>query len=66
MRLAVAADAHVAGRDADDPAILVEHFGRREAWIDLDAEFLGLAAEIARHIAERADEVAVVVHELAA
>ena len=33
-------------------------------WIDFDAERLGLAAEVAADVAERADEVAVVVHEL--
>src|SRR5204862_6286914 len=37
--LAVAADAHVAGRDTDHRARVVEqHFGRGEARIDLDAE----------------------------
>ena len=59
-----AADAHVAGGDADHLAVLDQHLGGREAGIDLDAELLGLAAEIAADVAERADEVAVVVHEL--
>ncbi len=64
IRLALATDAHVARRDTDDPAILFEEFRCRKSRIDLDTEFLRLAAEIARHIAERADEIAVVVHEL--
>ncbi len=43
LRLAVAADAHVAGRDAEHLAVVaVEHFGRGEAGIDLDAERLRL------------------------
>ena len=62
--LAVAADAHVAGGDADHLAVLDQHLGRREAGIDLDAELFRLAAEIAGDVAERADEIAVVVHEL--
>ena len=38
-----AADAHVAGGDADDLALVVDqHLGGREARIDLDAELLGL------------------------
>ena len=58
------ADAHVAGRDADDLAVLaIEHFGRREPRIDLDAERFRLGGEPAAHIAERHDEVAVVRHQ---
>src|ERR1700754_917270 len=39
-RLAVAADAHVAGRDASNgTTLVVEHFGCCEARIDFDAEF---------------------------
>ena len=39
LRLAVLADAHVAGGDAGDRAILVvKHFRRGKARIDLDAE----------------------------
>ena len=65
LRLAVAADAHVAGGDPDHlAAFAVEHFGRGEAGIDLDAERLGLRAEPARQGAERADVIAVVVHQL--
>ena len=64
LGLAVLGDAHVAGGDADHLAVLDQHFGGREARIDLDAERLGLAAEIAGDVAERADEIAVVVHEL--
>ena len=44
FRLAVASDAHVAGRDADHFALVaIKHFRRREARIDLDAERLGMA-----------------------
>ena len=65
LRLAVAADAHVAGRDADDFAVgAIEEFRRGEAGIDLDPERLGAAAHPARHRAERADELAVVAHQL--
>ena len=62
--LAVLPDAHVAGRDADDfAALAIEHFGGREARIDLDAEPFRLRREPAAHIAERHDEVAVVRHQ---
>ena len=62
---AVAADAHVARRDAHDLAVLaVEHLDGREAGIDLDAQRLRLPAEVARHVGERAHEVAVVAHQL--
>ena len=40
--LAVLADAHVAGGDADDAAVLLQHLGGGEAGIDLDAQRLGL------------------------
>ncbi|GJD68525.1 hypothetical protein MMMDOFMJ_1448 [Methylobacterium gnaphalii] len=64
-RLAAARDAEIAGGDADDGTVLVvEHFGGREARIDLDAERLGLGTEIFGQVRERADEVAVVRHEL--
>ncbi len=64
LRLAVAADSHVAGRDADDFAVVaVKKFGRGEAGIDFDPERLGAAAHPARHRAERADELAVVAHQ---
>ena len=44
--LAVLADAHVAGGDAAHLAVLaVEHFRRREARIDLDAERFRLGRE---------------------
>ncbi len=62
--LAVAADAHVAGGDADDAAFLVvEHLGGGKARIDLDAEFGRLLAEPAAEVAEAGDVVAVVVHQ---
>src|SRR5271163_152956 len=61
LRMAVTADAHVAGRDADDfPLVADEKLGRREAWIDLDSERLGARAEPARDRAKRADIIAVV------
>src|SRR3954470_23634703 len=64
LRLAVAADAEVAGRDADDAALAVDqHLGGRKPRIDLDPELLGLAPEVAADVAERADEVAVVRHQ---
>ena len=62
--LAVLADAHVAGGDALDRAVLVvEHLGAGEARIDLDAQRLGLLAEPAADIAQADDVVAVVVHQ---
>ena len=64
LRRAVLADAHVAGGDAHDLAVLpIEHFVRRKARIDLDAHRLRLAGEPAAHIAERHDEVAVIAHQ---
>ena len=60
--LAVLADAHVAGGDADDAAVLLQEFGGGEAWVDFDAQRLGLLAEPAADIAKRDDVVAVVVH----
>ena len=61
-RLAVLADAHVAGGDADDAAVLLQQFGGGEAGVDLDAQRLRLLAQPAADIAERDDVVAVVVH----
>ena len=68
FRLAVAADAEIAGGDADDLAgpstgLVDENLGPGKARIDLDSGLLGLAAEIAAHVAEGADEVAVVAHQ---
>ena len=64
LGLAVLADPHVAGGDTDDRAVLVvEHLGGREARIDFDPERFGLGGEPAADIAERDDEVAVVVHQ---
>ena len=62
-RLAVAADAHRAGGDTADAAVLgVEDFGGGETGIDLDLQCLRLLAEPAAQIAEADDVVAVVVH----
>ncbi len=55
-------DAHVAGGDAGDAAVFVEHLGGGETGIDLDPQRLGLLAEPAADIAERGDVVALVVH----
>ena len=64
LRLAVAADAHVASGDAAHRTILViQRFGGGEARIDLDAERLGARAEPARHHAERGDVAVMVVHQ---
>ncbi len=63
-RLAVLADALVAGRDADDRTLLVvQHLGDRKLRIDLNAQFAGLLAEPAHEVAEAADIVAVIVHQ---
>ena len=61
--LAVLADAHVAGGDALDRAVLVvQHLGRGEARIDLDAQLLGLGRQPAAEHPEADDVVAVIVH----
>ena len=64
LRLAVLADAHVAGGDAGDRAVVVvEHFGGGKARIDLDAERFRLGRQPAADIAERDDEIAVIAHQ---
>ena len=64
LRLAILADAHIAGGDALDLAVRpVKHLGGREAGIDFDAERLGLGGEPAADLAERDDEIAVIVHQ---
>ena len=61
---AVLGDAHVAGGDAAHRAFfIVQHFGRGEARIDLDAERLGLRRQPAADIAERADKAMMIVHQ---
>ena len=63
LGLAVAANAHVAGGDAEDFALVAEQkLDRSETRIDFHAEFFRLGAEIAADIAERADEIAVIIH----
>ena len=42
--VSVLADAHVAGGDAGNRAVLEQHFGGGKARIDLDAERFGLSA----------------------
>ena len=62
---AVAPDPHVARRHADHLArVAVENLDGRETRIDVDPERFRLAAEEARHIGQRADEVAMVAHQL--
>ena len=57
-------DAHVAGRDPDDGALIViEYFRTGKARIDFNAEFFRFGAEPAADIAERYDEVTVIVHQ---
>ena len=64
LRLAVLADAHVAGGDAGHrAALVVQHLGGGKARIDFDAQRLGLGREPAADVAERDDEVAVVRHQ---
>ena len=60
--LAVAADAHVAGGDADDAAILLQQFGGGEAGIDFHPQRFRLRAQPAHHIAQRDDVIAAVMH----
>ncbi len=61
---AVAADAHVAGGDADDGAVLVvEHLAGGKARIDLDAELGRLLAEPDAQRPEADDVVAVIAHQ---
>ena len=60
--LAVLADAHVAGGDADDAAVFLQQFRGGETGIDLDAQCLGLLTQPADDVAERDDVVAVIVH----
>ena len=63
LRLAVAADAHIAGGDALDAAVFViEHFGGGESGKNFDPRLFRLAAEPAAEIAEADDVVARVVH----
>ena len=64
FRLAVLADAHVAGGDAGNRAVLVvQDFGRGKARIDFNAERFGLGREPAADVAERDDEIAVIAHQ---
>ncbi len=52
-RLAVLADAEIAGRDAFDRAVVVvQDFSGRKARENLDAQRLGLLTQPARHIGE--------------
>ena len=63
-RLAVAADAHVARRDADHGVVLVvKHFAGGKARIHLDAELGCLLAEPDAQRAEADDVVAVIAHQ---
>ena len=64
-RLAVAVDAEDAGDDALHPAggFVPDHMAGGHARIDLDAEGLRLFAQPARHIAQRRDVAALIVHD---
>jgi len=63
-RLAILADTEVARRDAfDGTVVVVEHFSRRKARENLDAERLGLLAQPARNVRE-ADHIVAVVLEV--
>ncbi|MCY1497016.1 hypothetical protein D9M68_309710 [compost metagenome] len=63
-RFAIALDAHVAGGNADDGTfVVIEHFGRGKARIDLDTQGFRMACQPATDIAERDDIVAVIVHQ---
>ncbi len=62
-RLSVLADAEVAGGHALHRAVVVvEHFGRRKAGKDLDAERFGLLRHPPHDVAEADDVIALVVH----
>ena len=62
-RLAVAADAHVAGGDAFHTAgFVVQHLCGGEAGVDFDAQLLGLLREPTANVSETDDVVAVIVH----
>ena len=61
---AIAADAHVTGGNADELALVtIDQFGGGKAGVNLDAQRFGLCAQPARHQTERADKIAVVVHQ---
>src|SRR5690242_8420430 len=51
--IAVLADPHVAGCNAGDAAILLKHFGRREAGIDFYSQRLGLLSKPATDVPKR-------------
>ena len=61
----MAVDAEDAGDDALHPAggLVPDHMAGGHAGIDLDAQRLGLFAQPARHIAQRGDVAAVIVHD---
>ena len=64
LGLPVAPNAHIAGGDTDDGAVLVpERLDSRETRIDLDTQFCSLFAQPAHHITEADDIIAVVVHQ---
>ena len=60
----VAFDAHIAGGDTNDRALVViEHFGCRKARIDFHAKFFSLGAKPAADIAKRHNIITVIVHQ---
>ena len=63
-RLAILLDAHIAGGNADDSAVVViKHFRGGKARIDLDAEPFRLFRQPATDEAKRDDVIAMIVHQ---
>ena len=64
LHLAIAADTHIAGCDADDGTfVVVEHFLRGKAGVNLDTEGFCLGREPTTEIAERNDVIAVIIEQ---
>ena len=64
-RLAVLADAHVAGGHAlDGTIVVVQHFGGRKAGEDFHAQIFRLRGQPARDVAQADDVIAIVVKAL--
>src|ERR1700722_9012206 len=64
LRKTVAANAHVARRDADHlPLVAVQELGRRKPRVDLNTKRLGAGTEPTHNSAQRADEIAVIAHQ---
>src|SRR6202041_1063946 len=64
FRMTVAANAHIARRDADHlPLVAIQELSRRKSRIDLNSKRLGARTEPAYDSAQRADEIAVIAHQ---